>query len=188
MSYPLAWDNGLSRAILLRGWNVYKINSFTLKEEISHHSTASESSPTKPLVIHSFNMYSLLVTASLIAATLACPGHEIPSRHGKRADAPTAEWAYDASYNWAMINPAFTSPSSNTSNITTHPSFTYDNTTLFLQSWHIHAPANHGGISRDRSKAEPHADSASIARAVLGFPIDPFPFNNTSTVPPGSPR
>ncbi|PQE18816.1 carbonic anhydrase protein [Rutstroemia sp. NJR-2017a WRK4] len=174
-------------------------------------------------------MYSLFATACLIGATLACPGPEIPSRLGKRADATTTEWAYDASYNWAMINPdyslcqtgtqqspiqlslstgfsrlhtpsfsystpftgtlynwgyglAFTSPSSNSSAITTHPSLSYDNTTLYLQSWHIHAPADHT-VSGDRSKAElhlVHADASGVARAVVGFLVDPVAYNDSS--------
>jgi carbonic anhydrase len=50
---------------------------------------------------------------------------------------------------------------------------------VYLQSWHIHAPADHT-VSGDRSKAElhlVHADAAGVARAVLGFRIDPVPFN-----------
>jgi carbonic anhydrase len=64
---------------------------------------------------------------------------------------------------------------------THHPSFTYDNQTLYLKGWHIHAPADHS-VGGDRSKAEMHfvhVDATGHEAAVLAFRLDPGNFNST---------
>ncbi len=51
----------------------------------------------------------------------------------------------------------------------------FDDETLYLKGWHIHAPADHS-VQGDRSKAElhlVHADSEGHERAVVGIRIDP---------------
>jgi carbonic anhydrase len=64
---------------------------------------------------------------------------------------------------------------------THHPSFTYDDQTLYLKGWHIHAPADHS-VGGDRSKAEMHfvhVDATGHEAAVLAFRLDPGNFNST---------
>ncbi|KAI4813471.1 carbonic anhydrase [Aureobasidium sp. EXF-8845] len=59
--------------------------------------------------------------------------------------------------------------------LTSNPSFTYDNETAYLVGWHIHAPADHS-VGGDRSKAEMHfvhADAEGHEKAVLAFRLDP---------------
>ncbi|KAI8712630.1 Alpha-carbonic anhydrase domain-containing protein [Fusarium sp. LHS14.1] len=76
-------------------------------------------------------------------------------------------------YNWGY-GPAFT---------VTHddgvwdqnPSFSFDNETVYLKGWHIHAPADHS-VGGDRSKAElhlVHVDAKGHERAVLAIRLDP---------------
>ncbi|KAJ4323882.1 hypothetical protein N0V84_004105 [Fusarium piperis] len=76
-------------------------------------------------------------------------------------------------YNWGY-GPAFT---------VTHeegvwdqnPSFSFDNETVYLAGWHIHAPADHS-VGGDRSKAElhlVHVDAEGHERAVLAIRLDP---------------
>ena len=51
-------------------------------------------------------MYKLLLSLAAVASVIACPQHDIdahPSKLNKRADA-SQDWAYEASYNWGMIN------------------------------------------------------------------------------------
>lgn len=51
----------------------------------------------------------------------------------------------------------------------------FDNETVYLRGWHIHAPADHT-VQGDRSKAElhfVHADASGHDRAVLAFRLDP---------------
>ncbi|KAK5712025.1 hypothetical protein LTR15_012093 [Elasticomyces elasticus] len=62
---------------------------------------------------------------------------------------------------------------------TTLPSMTFDedgvNETVYLASWHIHAPADHT-VAADRSKAEMHfvhVDADGHERVVLAFRVDP---------------
>lgn len=74
-------------------------------------------------------------------------------------------------YNWGY-GPAFTL---NDTDITTHPSLTFDNETVFLKGWHIHSPADHS-VQGDRSKAElhlVHADATGKEKAVVAIRIDP---------------
>ncbi|KAF2186579.1 carbonic anhydrase [Zopfia rhizophila CBS 207.26] len=81
-------------------------------------------------------------------------------------------------YNW-NYGPAFTV--THDGDWTTHPSFTYDNQTLYLKGWHIHAPADHS-VGGDRSKAElhfVHVDSTGHEKAVLAFRLDPGNSNST---------
>lgn len=76
------------------------------------------------------------------------------------------------------------------------------NETVYLASWHIHAPADHS-VQGDRSKAElhlVHADAQGNQRAVLAIRIDPgnadsaffrqqppfIGFNSTSVRRPGT--
>ncbi|CAL3967346.1 unnamed protein product [Diplocarpon coronariae] len=52
-------------------------------------------------------MLFLLLVASAVPAIMACPQHDYNTRGlvNKRA---TSDWAYDASYNWGMINKDYT--------------------------------------------------------------------------------
>lgn len=73
--------------------------------------------------------------------------------------------------NWGY-GPAF---SLSRDDITSNPSVGYDNETLYLVGWHIHAPADHS-VGGDRSKAEMHfvhADASGHEKAVLAFRLDP---------------
>ncbi|KAE9373407.1 carbonic anhydrase [Stipitochalara longipes BDJ] len=73
-------------------------------------------------------------------------------------------------YNWGY-GPAFTT---NSTSITSAPSMTYDNETLYLKGWHIHSPADHT-VQSERSKAElhlVHADSTGAERGVVAIRID----------------
>ncbi|KAF1835149.1 carbonic anhydrase [Decorospora gaudefroyi] len=102
------------------------------------------------------------------------------------------KFAYNGSvagnwYNWGY-GPAFTVARTNQSygeeeaeeeeadvDWTTHPSFTYDNTTVYLKGWHIHAPADHS-VGGDKSKAEMHlvhVDASGHEAAVLAIRLDP---------------
>ena len=88
-------------------------------------------------------------------------------------------------FNWGY-GPAFTL--NHNGDWTSHPSFTYDDTTLYLKGWHIHAPADHS-VGGDRSKAEMHfvhVDAEGHEKAVLAFRLDPGNFNSTffSQLPP----
>ncbi|KAH7390009.1 carbonic anhydrase [Pyrenochaeta sp. MPI-SDFR-AT-0127] len=81
-------------------------------------------------------------------------------------------------YNWGF-GPAFTVE--HNGDWTTHPSFTYDNATVYLKGWHIHAPGDHS-VGGARSKAElhlVHVDAAGHEAAVMGIRIDPGNFNHT---------
>ncbi|KPM35724.1 hypothetical protein AK830_g10832 [Neonectria ditissima] len=71
---------------------------------------------------------------------------------------------------------------------TNNPSITYDNETLYLAGWHIHAPADHS-VGGDRSKAEMHfvhVDAEGHEKAVLAFRLDPGNRDNAffSQLPP----
>ncbi|TIC99340.1 Carbonic anhydrase [Colletotrichum higginsianum] len=64
---------------------------------------------------------------------------------------------------------------------TGNPSFTYDNTTLYLKGWHIHSPADHS-VNGARSKAElhlVHGDDQGRERAVLAILLNPGNANST---------
>ncbi|KAF1844460.1 carbonic anhydrase [Cucurbitaria berberidis CBS 394.84] len=81
-------------------------------------------------------------------------------------------------YNWGY-GPAFTV--AHDSDWTTHPSVTYDDTTVYMKGWHIHSPADHsvGGV---RSKAELHmvmVDATGHEKAVMAVRLDPGNANNT---------
>lgn len=81
-------------------------------------------------------------------------------------------------YNWGY-GPAFTVLHGG--DWTTHPSFSYDNVTVYLKGWHIHAPADHS-VGGDRSKAElhlVHVNPAGKEAAVLAIRLDPGNFNST---------
>jgi carbonic anhydrase len=57
-------------------------------------------------------MFSLLLSLSAITAVLGCPDHDFSIHNnviGKRAT-PVKDWAYEASYNWGMINSSTPSP------------------------------------------------------------------------------
>lgn len=82
-------------------------------------------------------------------------------------------------YNWGF-GPAFTL-SHDEGNYTTLPSFTYDNTTLYLTGWHIHTPAEHT-VAAHRAKAElhlVHADAEGNPSAVLGIRMEPGASNSS---------
>ncbi|KAM0430063.1 hypothetical protein ACHAPT_006069 [Fusarium lateritium] len=56
-----------------------------------------------------------------------------------------------------------------------NPSFSFDNETVYLKGWHIHAPADHS-VGGDRSKAElhlVHVNATGQERAVLAIRLDP---------------
>ncbi|KAL6703956.1 hypothetical protein ACN47E_008894 [Coniothyrium glycines] len=81
-------------------------------------------------------------------------------------------------YNWGY-GPAFTV--AHNGDWTSHPSFTYDNTTAYLKGWHIHSPADHS-VGGDRSKAElhlVHVDAQGKESAVLAIRLDPGNSNST---------
>ncbi|KXT02153.1 hypothetical protein AC578_5970 [Pseudocercospora eumusae] len=55
------------------------------------------------------------------------------------------------------------------------PKLSFDEETVYLQSWHTHAPAEHI-VAGDRSTAElhfVHVDADGNAKAVVGFRLDP---------------
>lgn len=87
-------------------------------------------------------------------------------------------------HNWGY-GPAYRLDRDNETDFTTLPSATFDedsmNETVYLASWHIHAPADHT-VQGDRSKAElhfVHADAEGHERAVLAIRIDPGNSNST---------
>ncbi|KAJ3528890.1 hypothetical protein NM208_g10002 [Fusarium decemcellulare] len=56
-----------------------------------------------------------------------------------------------------------------------NPSVSFDNETVYLKGWHIHAPADHS-VGGDRSKAElhfVHVNATGHERAVLAIRLDP---------------
>ena len=87
-------------------------------------------------------------------------------------------------HNWGY-GPAYRLDRPNETDFTTLPSAIFDegnvNETVYLASWHIHAPADHS-VQGDRSKAElhfVHADAQGHERAVLAIRIDPGNSNST---------
>lgn len=57
---------------------------------------------------------------------------------------------------------------------------TYDNTTLYLRGWHLHAPADHS-VAGDRSKSElhmVHVNEEGEEAAVLAIRLDPGQTNS----------
>ncbi|KAJ8066455.1 hypothetical protein OCU04_005515 [Sclerotinia nivalis] len=82
-------------------------------------------------------------------------------------------------YNWGY-GAAF-SLTANTTNLSGNPSMTFDNETVYLKGWHIHAPADHT-IDSTRPKAElhfVHATASGKERAVVALMIDPVPYGTT---------
>ncbi|KAF2828199.1 carbonic anhydrase [Ophiobolus disseminans] len=80
-------------------------------------------------------------------------------------------------YNWGY-GPAFTVK--HDGNWTSHPSFTYDDMTVYLKGWHVHAPADHS-VGGDRSKAElhlVHVDASGHEAAVMAIRLDPGNFDS----------
>jgi carbonic anhydrase len=75
-------------------------------------------------------------------------------------------------FNWGY-GPAFTV--AHNGDWTKHPSVTYDNETVYLKGWHIHAPADHS-VNGARSKGElhlVHVDASGHEAAVMAIRIDP---------------
>jgi carbonic anhydrase len=195
-------------------------------------------------ILNFFTMLSpiLLVLAALASSILGCPQHEFvkpASLQGRQnptdpgANSTRNDWAYEASFNWGKINPAYglcqngtqQSPIAlslsnglalnhvpvfnyNGSTVgnsdgliagnfynwgygpaftlahngdwTSHPSFTYDNETVYLKGWHIHSPADHS-VGGDRSKAElhlVHVDAEGHEAAVMAIRLDPGNFDS----------
>lgn len=180
-------------------------------------------------------MLPLLVAIACLPVSLGCPGAPL----NKRAEG--VDWAYDASYNWGMINsnyslcqsgttqspialsltpglaqkhvptfssayssisgdlynwgygPAFTVSGTDTK---AKPSMAFDNSVLYLKSWHIHAPADHS-VQGQQSRAElhlVHSDENGKEAGVFALRIDPgltsshffaqfLSVNGTSNVP-----
>ncbi|KAI8932599.1 hypothetical protein NX059_010103 [Plenodomus lindquistii] len=82
-------------------------------------------------------------------------------------------------YNWGY-GPAFT-VARDGDDWTKNPSFSYDNNTVYLRGWHIHAPADHS-VGGYHSKAElhfVHVDEEGHEAAVLAIRLDPGNANNT---------
>lgn len=84
-------------------------------------------------------------------------------------------------YNWGF-GPAFTI-SHEEDDLTSNPSLTYDNKTVYLTGWHIHTPAEHT-VAAHRAKAELHlvhadADADGNAAAVVGIRIEPGSSNSS---------
>ena len=194
------------------------------------------------MLFHSF----LALGAILLPSTLACPEHTNNNLR-KRAEATNAtKWAYEASFNWGKLDPAyhlcqngtqqspialslsnglslnhvpdFSYPTNVSGNFynwgygpaftvahneeqgwEAHPSFSFDNRTVYLKGWHIHAPADHT-VAMVRSRAElhlVHVDSKGVEAAVLAVRLDPgnrdspffsqlppmIPFGDTTEVP-----
>jgi carbonic anhydrase len=89
-------------------------------------------------------------------------------------------------YNW-QYGPAFTVARLE-EHYTQNPLISFDNETVYLKGWHIHAPADHS-VDGDRSKAEMHfvhVDTDGHERAVLAFRLDPGNRDNAffSQLPP----
>lgn len=166
----------------------------------------------------------MLAAATLFSTSIACPDHlnnnlRVEKRQSN-ATAPAKDWAYDASYDWHVINPKYflcqngtqQSPialsatqglsfnhkptfdyvgdiSGNFYNWgygpaftvahdgdwTKHPSVSFDDETVYLKGWHIHAPADHS-VNGVRSKAElhlVHVDAYGAEKAVFAIRLDP---------------
>ncbi|KAK4990024.1 hypothetical protein LTR50_002800 [Elasticomyces elasticus] len=173
-----------------------------------------------------------LLLATAIASVTACPDHSNYQSHPHLAPRQTitsnpgrnaTDWAYEASYNWGRIKPAYElcqtgtqqSPIAIGNNIGLsnyhHPNFTgygdgnvtgnffnwgygpaftlkhsgddwtdlpsmqFDDETVYLKGWHIHAPADHS-VGGRHSKAElhmVHVTAEGHERAVIGIRIDP---------------
>ncbi|CAG2001460.1 unnamed protein product [Fusarium graminearum] len=88
------------------------------------------------------------------------------------------EWNYPNEitgnfFNWGY-GPAFTVQNEDAI-WTQNPSFSFDNETVYLKGWHIHAPADHT-VERHRSRAElhlVHVNEQGKERAVLAIRLDP---------------
>ncbi|KAF5026801.1 hypothetical protein F66182_1085 [Fusarium sp. NRRL 66182] len=184
----------------------------------------------------------LFAAAACITGVLGCAKHnnhyslKNKKRHiDPRAEPGETDWAYEASYNWGRISPAYqlcqtgtqqspiplalkqglslehlitewNYPANITGNFfnwgygpaftvqnedgvwTNNPSFSFDNETVYLQGWHIHAPADHT-VERHRSRAElhlVHVNAEGKERAVLAIRLDPGNRDNAffSQLPP----
>ncbi|KAH6664438.1 alpha carbonic anhydrase [Halenospora varia] len=93
-------------------------------------------------------------------------------------------------YNWGY-GPAF-SVNTNSTPITSAPSMTWDDKTVYLKGWHIHSPADHS-VQGDRSKSElhlVHSDAEGHEKAVVAIRVDPgntnSPFFNQFEQPSNS--
>lgn len=76
-------------------------------------------------------------------------------------------------FNWEH-GPAFTA-NTNSTPLSSSPSFTFDNETVYFKGWHIHSPADHS-IQGHRTTAElhlVHANAKGKERAVVAIFIDP---------------
>jgi carbonic anhydrase len=76
-------------------------------------------------------------------------------------------------FNWGY-GPAFTAHHDE-NDYTSLPSMVFNNETVYLKGWHIHAPADHS-VGGARSKAElhyVHVDTSGKYRAVLAIRLDP---------------
>ncbi|KAF4449288.1 Carbonic anhydrase [Fusarium austroafricanum] len=88
------------------------------------------------------------------------------------------EWNYPSEisgnfYNWGY-GPAFTVENED-KQWTQNPSFSFDNETVYLKGWHIHAPADHT-VEGHRTRAElhlVHVTEKGDPRAVLAIRLDP---------------
>ncbi|KAF1979994.1 carbonic anhydrase [Bimuria novae-zelandiae CBS 107.79] len=172
----------------------------------------------------------IAAAVSLLAGSLACPDHrnnepyrargQVTKRADETGNGIAPDWAYEASYNWHVVNPDYylcqngtqQSPIALSMNqglshnhiptfdylgqhhrqllqlglqpllrrrprrrLDYTPSATYDNETIYLKGWHIHAPADHS-VAGVRTKAElllVHVDAAGAEHSVFAIRLDP---------------
>ncbi|CZT53071.1 related to carbonic anhydrase precursor [Rhynchosporium secalis] len=79
-----------------------------------------------------------------------------------------------ALYNWGF-GPSFSLNKTNGVDYSANPSFTYDNQTVYMLSWHTHAPSEHL-VGGRRTRAElhlVHGDAKGNPKGVVGLRINP---------------
>ncbi|KAH7323927.1 alpha carbonic anhydrase [Rhexocercosporidium sp. MPI-PUGE-AT-0058] len=91
--------------------------------------------------------------------------------------APTFKYSSRVSgtlYNWGY-GPSFSLNKTNGVDYSANPSFKFDGETVYLLSWHTHAPSEHL-IGGSRTRAElhlVHGDASGTPRGVIGLRINP---------------
>ncbi|KAG4438309.1 hypothetical protein IFR05_006196 [Cadophora sp. M221] len=101
----------------------------------------------------------------------------LPSGSFSKNHAPTFKYSAPISgalFNWGF-GPSFSVNRTNGVDYSANPSFTFDGETVYLLSWHTHAPSEHliGGV---RTRAElhlVHGDASGTPRGVVGLRINP---------------
>lgn len=90
-------------------------------------------------------------------------------------------WGYGPAQSFTPSSDHDSSASAAVFDFKTLPSMQFDNETVYLRGWHIHAPADHT-VNGVRAKAElhlVHSDSNGKARAVVAIRLDPGNTNGT---------